>query len=197
MPLTSRPGEMSGNIPLILVASEDEGAPYYHPRARQGYTADFAQPCIISSDLGSFASRYRCAIWLPTPTLVGYKERRRLLVAYEVRLNTQNTTVKCPQFQVMAMAVPSRPGAVATWSAQTSYTEKNGVSTSLSTLTADGPTGHGETVIEIRNIEAPGDDPAVQADCACYLDVYMPCDYGSNNVTSLVFRLLGVAVDQW
>lgn len=195
MPLTSRPGEMSGNIPLILLASQDDGTSYYHPLARQGYTADLAQPCIISSDLGASNAPCRFSVWLPTPTLVGCAQRRRLLIAYEVRLNQAdqngNKLVAMPQFQPRVLSTPSR----STSSSVTSYTTVGPSSQTLCALTAAGDVRHGEAVIEITNISAPG-DVSVDADALCFLEVQMPYDK-NGNVTSLVFRLLGIAVDQW
>src|SRR5262245_5625856 len=114
MPLMPRPGEMAGNIPLILIASDTDGSPAYHPFARPGSTTDNPKrPCIVSTDLkdvGPISPRRSFAVWLPTPTLVGHATRRRLFVAYDLTIAPLGKKAGCPRFQVWATSQPSRPG---------------------------------------------------------------------------------------
>lgn len=202
MPLTSRPGEMAGNIPLILLASDTDGTQAHHPYARPSYTdTNTWRPCITSAlNLGgnwNVSTPRTFALWLPTPTFTGHEARRRLFVSYDLTVAPQTSKVACPRFQVWAASQPSRSGAVETkfssWPAKTKA------------LTPLFPSGWshvdpGPHVVEIPRVSAPGDsapgNSAIDPEAMCFLWVRMPSK-GDYWLDSMIFRLLGVAVEQW
>lgn len=200
MPLTSRPGEMAGNIPLILVASDTDGTSNNHPMARPFFYDLTTRPCIASSELKGSLHSYpakRFAIWLPTPTYANHKAQRNLVAAWDMSISPGNMWAYAPQFQVCAISQPSRPSNGDTKFSAWAATTKN---LSAVTTNASGTVTNGSGVLEIRNITAPVDDAigdaAITPEATCYLVVWMPT-VQPGNFNSVIFKLLGVGLDQW
>lgn len=201
MPLTSRPGELAGNIPLIILAADTDGQSYNHPLARPAFYNSTSQPCVVSSELKGYVSptpAKRFAVWLPTPTVAGHKARRNLVAAWEMVISPNNMWTYAPKFQVCAISQPSRPGT-----GDTKFSSWTAVTKNLSavTTTGNGQVNHGVGTLEIKNISAPaddggGNDDPINPDATCYLVVSMPT-VANGNFNSVIFKLLGVGLDQW
>lgn len=212
MLFTSLPTIKSGNIPLILLATQAKDNT--HPYAWPGFYPDKTNPplpCIVSADLKAETSARSIDLWLPTPSTPHAKQpHRRVFVAWTVSVgippsqyspNDPNYdlmdldvgwtgAVNGPRFQVRTVSSPSRPtGQLTKFSSPTIR------ATYLGGLTTGEVVHSGGVVTELAGIAAPGEK--IGEDTLCYLRVLLPYRTQHWAPASVIFYVRGIAVDQW